>query len=189
MKNLRPQLLPANKHGFTLIELLVVTALAIMLMLSASAVFMTFLIGSAKTNLSQKVKAEGNQAISQIKFLLRNARSLQPNLAAETCTTDMSSIAFESLDGLVTTLSVTTDPSDSQDKIASSSAENGNYFFTSGQTTFIDTPPIQFDCYLGANNSHYVEVSFTLHQGQGNVTVSDRQNIVETFSTGVTLRN
>lgn len=170
------------QSGFTLIELLVTTSIAVMLLLSASAVFMTFLIGSAKNNLALRVKSEGNSALNQISFLLRNA------LDIETCESNMPQIVLTSADNLTTTLSVSEDPSDEKIKIASSGA-NGTFYLTSGQNTLTDNPPIIFNCTSNGNN-RFVDIKFSLHQGSNNAaTQSDKNNEVETFSTSVNLRN
>lgn len=171
-----------TNQGFTLIELLVTTTIAVLLLLSASAILMTFLIGSNKNNLALRVKSEGNNALNQMSFLLRNA------LEIETCTPDMNQITLTGIDNLTTTLSTAIDPSDEKLKIASSGA-NGTFYLTSGQNTLIAEPPILFNC-NSENNNLFVDIKFTLHQGLATtVTESNRENVVETFSTSVNLRN
>jgi prepilin-type N-terminal cleavage/methylation domain-containing protein len=171
-----------SQQGFTLIELLVTTSIAVMLLLSASAIFMTFLIGSAKNNLALRVKSEGSSALNQINFLLRNSLEL------ETCESNMTEITLTSVDNLQTTLGTGTDPNDSRLKIASSGA-NGTFYLTSGQNNLTDSPPIIFNCVSNGNN-RFVDIIFSLHQGgNSGATQSDNENVVQTFSTSVNLRN
>jgi prepilin-type N-terminal cleavage/methylation domain-containing protein len=176
-----------NQAGFTLIELLVVAALTVLIMLTVTSLFMTFLITSQKASIEQKVKSEGETALSKIEFILRNSRKLVPNLdGGTTCNNDpdapMSSLAVEGLDGYITTLQ--TYP-DEEPKIAShSGAINDYYYLTSDETTLTN---LEFTCLTGAEDSHYVGVSFDLTIGTG--ISADRETAQETFQTGVTLRN
>lgn len=163
-----------RQAGFTLVELLVVTTLGVLLFTTASALFMTFLQGSVKTNKSLKVKAEGNYAMEQMKFLLRNTTNIT------TCTAGMGSITLNQADGNTVTLQKLTD--DGIDKIASSSAAQ-NYFLTSSE---IYAEPI-FDCYSGPNNAYYVGINFTLRDGPD--TRETKDTTFQSFSSGVTLRN
>lgn len=183
----RPTDRPRTTPGFTLIELLIVASLTVVIMLTVSSMLMTFLLTSQKASLQQRVKSEGESALSQMEFLLRNARKLTPNLdGATTCNNDaanpMTSIAIQGFDGFITTLQSypTEEP-----KIASySSAINDYYYLTSDDVRLTD---LRFTCLTGAENSHYVGVTFGLAVGPGEQ--SDRETAVETFQTGVTLRN
>ncbi|HEX9817851.1 MAG TPA: type II secretion system protein [Patescibacteria group bacterium] len=176
-----------GKQGFTLIELLVVTSLTVMIMLVVTSMFMTFLITSQKTSIEQKVKGEGENALSNIEFILRNSRRLVPGLdGATTCTNDannpMTNLAVEGFDGFITTLQAYPD---TNPKIASySSAINDYYYLTSDETTLSN---LQFICLAGEESSHYIGVSFQLQIGAG--LTADRETAIETFQSGVTLRN
>lgn len=79
-------------NGFTLLELLVATSLTIILLLGVSSVFMTFMLGEARSNVRRQVQSEGAEIISRMEFLLRNSRAL-------TACTSGSSISFTTMDG------------------------------------------------------------------------------------------
>ncbi len=156
-------------------------------MLTVTTMFMTFLIASNKASISQRVKSEGESALSQIEFLMRNTKRLVPGLdGATTCNNDsenpMTNIALEGLDGYVTTLQAypEEDP-----KIAShSTAIDDYYYLTSDETTLSN---LNFTCLNGAEGSYYVGVSFDLKIGTGEE--EGRETAIENFQTGVTLRN
>ncbi|OGJ38518.1 MAG: hypothetical protein A2383_03690 [Candidatus Pacebacteria bacterium RIFOXYB1_FULL_39_46] len=173
--------------GFTLIELLVVTSLTVIIMLAVTSILMTFLITSQKTSIEQKVKSEGENALSNIEFILRNARRLAPSLdGATTCNNDpnnpMTSLAVEGFDGFITTLQ--TYPEENP-KIASySSAINDYYYLTSDETNLSN---LEFVCLTGEESSFYIGISFQLQIGAGES--ADRETAQETFQSGVTLRN
>lgn len=171
--------------GFTIVESLVVISLTVLLMLTATSLFMAMLIGNTKSTVTQKVKGEGEYAISQIEFLLRNAVSLEPNLAGETCAqgTVMESISFKSLDNGITTLQKEVDSSDGKAKIAS----NSGVYLTSGNTTLLN-PGLTFVCRQSPDGTKtYVTASFTLQKGTPGVD-RPRDIVEQTFTTGVSLR-
>ena len=176
-----------EQDGFTLIELLIVVTLTVMLMLSASALFMTFLISGGKANTIQLVKNEGDHALNQMEFLLRNAIELQPNPASvpnpgQTCLTTMNAISFKSLDGGVTTLYAQTD-TDNKLKIAS----NSGIFLTSGNVTLTGQPT--FSCATSSDDRiKYVTITFTLRKGTPGVDQA-RDIVEQTFRTGVSIRS
>lgn len=177
-----------NKHfrkqaGFTLIELLIVVTLSVMLMLSASSLFMTFLLGNTKVARMQLIKHEGEYAMSQIEFLLRNAVQLVANDEGLICENNMASIAFVSLDSGETTLNKTVDPIDSMSKIASNSAK----FLTSGDVEITNGPI--FDCVESDDKlTQYIGIRFTLRKGTP--TLDETRDILEQeFISGVGLRS
>lgn len=171
-----------KQAGFTLLELLIIVSLSVMLMLSSSALFITFLLGNTKVNRMQSIKNEGEYAMAQMEFLLRNSLSLEPNNETFVCQADMESIAVKSIDGGVTTFFAEQD-SDLQDKIAS----NSGIYLTSGDVTLLDGPT--FDCSESADKSaRYVTISFTLRKGTP--TLDEAKDIIEQeFISGVALRN
>jgi Tfp pilus assembly protein FimT len=178
VKNKLQQMVPA----FTIVEMLVVISLTVLLMLTATSLFLAMIIGNTKGTVTQKVKSEGEYALSQIEFLLRNAVSLQPNLSAQTCATGMDSISLKSIDNGVTTLAKETDPEDGFEKIAS----NAGIYLTSGATEITAGPT--FDCRQSDDGSKtYVTVSFTLRKGTPGVD-KPRDIVEQPFSTGVSLR-
>ena len=173
--------------GFTLIELLVVASLTVLIMLTVTSMFTTFLVASQKAGLEQRLRAEGESAMSKIEFILLNSNRLVESLDGATiCLNEaeipMTNIAVEGLDGFVTTLQ--TYPAE-EPKIAShSTAINDYYYLTSDETTLSN---LEFICLNGAEGSYYVGVSFDLTAGTG--TSAGRETSVETFRAGVTLRN
>ena len=167
------------KSGFTLIEMMIVISLMVMLLLTSTSLFFTSLIGSSKTNASAQVKQEGDFALGQMEFLLRNAIQVQGN-----CTLGMTEITFKSLDSGVTTLLAETDPSDGRDKIASQAATN--QYLTSGGLELINGPV--FNCVNNGDGSPpYVEMTFSLRKGTPGVDQA-RDIVEETFSTGTSVR-
>jgi len=158
-----------SKTGFTLIELLIVSGLTTMLLLTVTAMFMTFLASSANTNIRRILNREGSYALNQIEFLLRNARSV-------TCNSS-SSIAVTSIDNSATTLSYTT-PSPS--RIASASAT----------TTYLTSNAVgvengSFNCEQ-AGDKLFVNVSFALQKiNSADAPVGQP----ETFTTSIQVRN
>ena len=173
--------------GFTLIELLVVATLTVLIMLTVTSLFMTFLITSQKATIEQRVKSEGEDALSKIEFILRNSRRLVPNLdGGTTCNNDpnepMTSLAVEGLDGYVTTLQ--SYPVENPQIASHSGAINDYYYLTSDETALSN---LEFTCLTGAEDSYYVSVSFDLTIGTGQS--NNRETAMESFQTGITLRN
>jgi len=177
-----PKILYRSLPAFTIVEMLVVISLTVLLMLTATSLFMAMLIGNTKGTVTQKVKSEGEYAASQIEFLLRNAVSLQPNLLNQTCVAGMDSLSLKSIDNGVTTLSKETDPSDGKDKIAS----NSGIYLTSGTTDITAGPT--FDCRQSNDGTKtYVTVSFALRKGTPGVD-KPRDIVEQVFTTSVSLR-
>jgi prepilin-type N-terminal cleavage/methylation domain-containing protein len=168
-----------SQTGFTLIELLIVMTISIMLLLTASTLFLTLLIGNTKTNSAQLVKSEGTAAMNQIEFLLRNAVEIP------TCVASANEFTFRSLDGGTTTLEATLDSNDNKYKISSNSA-----FLTSGSLDLIGgANGLAFTCIQSADGiSKYVTTSFTLRKGVPGVDQA-RDIVQETFSAGINMRS
>ena len=170
-----------DRHGFTLIELLIVIAIIVVLMLAASVVFMTFLISNSRINSAQLVKQEGQYALQQMEFLLRNAIELLPNELNQECETNMSEIKFNSIDGGITSLGIEEDGD--TNKIAS----NSGIYLTSNSVEVTDGPT--FDCTQDNDQSHpYINITFTLRKGTPGIDQT-RDIVEETFTTGTTLRS
>lgn len=171
----------SNQTGFTLIELLVVISITVIMMLTASVLFMTFLISNSKINGSQLVKQEGEYALNQIEFLLRNALEILPNSSSQECEENMTEIKFKSLDGGITTLGIEND--NGTNKIAS----NSGIFLTSGAVTITQGPI--FNCTQETDQSHpHINITFTLRKGTPGID-QERDITEETFNTGTTLRS
>ena len=168
-------------NGFTLIELLIVIAMSVVLMLTASTLFLTFLVGNTKLNSEKLIKQEGRYAIQQMEFLLRNAIELIPNYSGQECEASMSSIRFNSIDGELTTFMVEEDGG--VDKIAS----NSGVYLTSNAVTIVDG--LHFECIQEDDQSHpHININFTLRRGTPGLD-EERDIIEETFSTSTTLRS
>lgn len=181
--------MPNRPHsaGFTLIELLIVASLTVIIMLTVTSMLMTFLITSHKTSVEQRVKSEGEAALSAIEFTLRNSRKLVPGLdGATTCNNDantpMNNIAVQGLDGYITTFQPS--PEGGTQIASHSSAINDYYYLTSNETHVSN---LLFTCLTGAEDSFYVGISFDLSSGPGEE--ADRETAVQNFQTGITLRN
>lgn len=170
------------RHGFTLVELVVVISLMVMIMLTVTSLFFTSLISSTKTSTSAKIKEEGDFAVDQIEFLLRNAVKLVPNTGGETCGASMTEIRFQSHDDGITSL--TAEDDNGVFKIAS----NSGVYLTSGDVVLEDNQ-ILFTCTQANDGSaQYVTVDFTLRKGTPGVD-QPRDIVTQDFSTGVAIRN
>jgi prepilin-type N-terminal cleavage/methylation domain-containing protein len=161
-----------KKTGFTLIELLITTALTVILMLTVTALFMTFLLSNSRTNTQKAIKEEGIHAMSQMEFILRNARYI--DVESTPCITGMSTIDVISADGGLTTFRTITDGG--VPKIASNSA-----FLTSGSVN-VSNPPLRFNC-SGSLGNRRVKITFGLSK------TSPDGNVNEVFESTVNIRN
>ncbi|MBT3250111.1 MAG: type II secretion system protein [Candidatus Pacebacteria bacterium] len=169
-----------EKSGFTLIELLIVTSITVILLLSASVLFMTFLISNSKINSEQLVKQEGQHALSQIEFLLRNALEILPNELGQECELGMTEIKFFSIDGGTTSLKK--EDVDGNNKIASNSS-----YLTSSTVEITDGPT--FNCTQDNDESHpHINISFTLRKGTPGLD-RDRDIVEEIFTSSTTVRS
>lgn len=167
--------------GFSLIELLIVVSLTVMLMLAASTIFLTFLVGNTRISSDQIIKQEGQYALNQMEFLLRNSLELLPNNNGYKCQPGMTEIRFKSIDGGVTTLMKEAD--NGIDKIAS----NSEVYLTSDSVEIVEGPI--FDCSQTADEGKpYVNFRFTLRRG--NLAVDPAKEVVEQeFQAGTSIRS
>lgn len=172
---------PQSQAGFTLIEFMIVTTLGIFLMLTASSVFLTIMVGRAKTATQQRLKAEGDYAMGQIEFLLRNAVALKPTVSnpAVTCTqsSDTNEVVLQSMDGKITRITVQSNSAPTPNKIMSVS---------DGQTTILTSSAVNltsgpnFRCIDNPSaGNRYFNIQFTL----------SKNNLEQTFSSSVNMRN
>jgi type II secretory pathway pseudopilin PulG len=173
-----------STSGFSLIELMVVITLTIILTIAGMGLFFSSLYGNSKKAVLTVVKDEGDYALSQIEFLLRNSIQLVQDPAdasAPICAPGMSKISFRSFDNNITTLT------SSGGKIASKSASAAQPVFLTTDSVLLSTPP-RFDCSQVAQNSGgYVKISFSL-QKQGD-SLGNPSPLLEDFVTSVQLRN
>jgi len=173
--------------GFTLIELIVVTALTVLVMMTVTTMFLTFIISSTKASIEQKVNSKGEAALAKIEFILRNSQKLVAGLDGTTiCNNDaqspMTNIAVQGLDGYITTLQ--TYPLENGRIASYSTAVNDYYYLTSDEVAMSN---LRFMCLSGEEDSYYVGITFDLKIGSSNI--SDRDTALESFQTGITLRN
>jgi prepilin-type N-terminal cleavage/methylation domain-containing protein len=166
--------------GFTLLEMLVVITLTVILSVSAASLFFTTLVGNTKKESLSTVKQEGDYTISQLEFLLRNAVSLVPPVAAS-CTNNMSSITFKLNDGGITTLSKI------NGKIASQSASSATPVYLTSDSVVLASGP-RFDCtQASVNKGTYIKISFTLSKLSPDFNTPT--DVTETFTTSVNVRS
>lgn len=176
--------------GFTLIELLVVTTLVVLLMMSVSAMFMTFLVGNAQTNIRRQIKGEGNEIISQIEFLFRGASSVQKSgvnlttaVPAATCTPSGSSFLLGDHPVTITdadnnTYTLTYIPAEESMKI-----KNGTATAVSINTSKVIPQSPTITCYGSpTSDKKSIKIDFQLQW-------KDNTNFMENYSTTVQLRN
>jgi type II secretory pathway pseudopilin PulG len=172
--------------AFTLIELLVTAGLTALIMMSVTSLFISFLMTATKNRLSQSVRETGTSAMNKMTELLRNASSIDS--VCGTQGQEMVELSLIGADGLTTTLR------EEGDKIASSSAFNGesydvNYFLTQsdGGEENDHLTNLLFTCYDTELGPKYVEIGFTL--STSNSTENSPSNSNLDFHSGVSLRN
>lgn len=154
----------SKQNGFTIIELLIVSGLSIVLMLTVSSLFMTFLVGSSTTNMRKTVYAEGNYAINQMAFLIRNALTIECK---------PSKVTLTSIDALQTVFQK------DSNRIASTSAKHGgNLYITSSDVTVNN---LSFSC-PAAGEAKYIGIDFTLQH-------TANSSVLENFKSQVLVRN
>ena len=169
----------SRQAGFTLVELLFVITISIVITVGAAGLFFQTLIGNSRKSVVSTVKDEGDFAIGQMEFLLRNALVLQPDPAnpnGAACAAGMTGITFKSLDDGVTTLL------NVGGRIASRSAVTR--YLTSSAVTL--TGPT-FDCVQSASGNGYIKISFSLSKNTTDYATSTP--ITENFVTSVNLRS
>lgn len=169
-----------RQSGFTLIELMIVTSLMVILSLTVSSMFMTFLITNARTNTKNTLKVEGSNALSQMEFMLRNSYQLTTNSSTQVCQSSMSSIALESLDGGVTEFMLEDD--NGVTKIAS----NSGVFLTSDA---VMAQNLVFNCDTYGSDVRSVKIDFDLSKVVPSVSNTTNEESTQHFTTVVSLRN
>jgi len=167
---------PSNLSGFTLIELLITTTLTVMLMLTITTLFITFLIGNSKTNIRKDVKEEGLHAMNQMEFLIRNAKNYDTSY--QPCSTGRTAIRLIGFDGGQTRLYTIFE--NNVNKIAANNAR-----LTSRALT-VDTNSLIFDC-SGEVGNRQITISFSLTKQAP--TLGASENITESFVSTVNMRN
>jgi type IV pilus assembly protein PilW len=175
-----------RQSGFTLLEMLIAMALATMLLMTITALFMTFLVSGAKSNIKRTLIREGQYALSQMEFMLRNADTLKLNSAFKTCDPTMDRIAFYSRDGWSTEFLQATD--NGVVKIASVGAQPPPSFQPSLPAQYLTSDSVSitngpsFACNQ-TGSTVFVDISFTLTKTSTNGSAS------EDFKSRVQMRN
>jgi len=154
-------------------------------MLTVSTMFMTFMVGSAKIKMDQQIKNEGSYALNQMEHMIRNAKRLAGNCNNSV---PMDTLIIENLDD------------EQVEFFTNNPGNNGRIAYTvtdsSGSSTYFLTSEghqlssLLFDCYQPTPNIedvYYIKITFTLKSGPGSTT--DKETAIQTFTTGVTLRN
>jgi len=178
----------SKKNAFTLLELLLTAGITALMMLAVTSLFITFLLTAGKNRLSQRLRESGTSAMQKMTEMLRNANSVSSNCAGATDEgVLLEEISLIGADGLTTVLS------EIDDKIASSSAENGVYYLTSNEDGEEGGDPgylqnLLFTCYATELGAKYVEINFTLSTKTQSTLSSPTASQLD-FSSGVSLRN
>lgn len=159
-----------RQKGFTLIELLVVTGITAMIMLTATSMFATFLLSSARSNARRQLQAEGNEVIRKMEFVIRNARDVP------TCTGGVSTITLSTVTNSSTTLGLNV-----------TALEQDGVDITSANVRAVTTgsTPVFTCTTLGSGSTKYVDVVFTLQP----LAASDYSTISQDFKTTIQIRN
>jgi len=167
-----------NTNAFTLIEVLVVTALTVILMISSTALFLSFMASSSRVNYEQKIKSEGKTILDHVGFLLRNGKKIN------FCSENLTQLTITNLDEYETTLLIQNDGT--YDRIASTSTATDTVYLSSIATSVNN---LEFDCYENnLEKGQYVQVTFDL--SLGNTDSNDPfDSYTQTFSQGILLRN
>ncbi len=170
-----------KQNGYTLIELIVVIGIVVILLITATGLFYTTLIGGGKTNSAEAVKQAGQYALNQMSYFVYNSRKLIPNDEDLTCAAGMVSLGIQNQDLGTTIFSAETVLGNV--RIAS----NSGSYLTPGNMT-VSAGPL-FNCtQTNTTSPPIIEISFTLQKGVAGVDKA-RDIVSIPFITNVTLRN
>ncbi len=167
-----------SRGGFSLIELLVSVTLLVFLLMTATTMFMTFLVSNAKTSVRHTIKGEGNFVISQLEYMIRNGESVTvTNCSAGGASNN--SITIKPFDDVnQKTISL------QDDKIRLSYGAT-NEFLTSDSTV---ASGLSFTCFGTLTGSRRIEAKFTLQKSVDSIQATASE-ITEDFRTVVQIRN
>lgn len=156
--------------------------LSVILIAAASGLFFTTLRSDSKKTSVTELKDNGDYAISQIEFLLRNAITLDRISPTDPlCTTGMSQIVFRSVDNNLTRLYL------SNNQIASESSATGTTRYLTGGP--VAASSLVFDCQQAAQGiGTYIKISFHLAYATTSGTLSI-ENASDDFVTTVNIRS
>lgn len=164
---------PSSKSGFTLLEVLVMTGITVILLLSATAIFMTFLVNQSLITQKQKIKTQGDNALKQMTQVLREAREV---VNCEEVAIDQE-ITYKDIANNEGSFFI------EENRIASDSASSSDrVFLTADDLTVSEFSP---SCTLGYE-SYLVKIKFTLEIETQSFADSP---LKQTFEADVSLRN
>jgi prepilin-type N-terminal cleavage/methylation domain-containing protein len=160
--------------GFTLIELLVVTGITAMIMLTATSMFATFLLSSARTNVRRQLQAEGNEVLRKVEFLVRNAADV-----GSACPMTSNSITLNTISNTTDVLALSGDALTE----TPSGGSTANLTSDTVEVTTLSGGPV-FRCTV-AGGTKYVDIAFSLRMNNPNNT----STLIQDFKTTVQVRN
>lgn len=170
-----------KKHqlGFTLIELVVVSTLSVLLLVTTTTMLITIIQGNTRTTIRKALDDEGDEALSQIEFFLKNSIEVIENTADQTCAENMDRIKILTLDQEP----VEFRRSGNQLIID----KNGSISPLTSDNLNVQNEPA-FDCFENQSGEKYAEISFTLERA---VTggFQDDESISQEFSALIEFRN
>jgi prepilin-type N-terminal cleavage/methylation domain-containing protein len=170
-----------KQNGYTMIELIVVVGIVVILLITATNLFYTTLIGGNKTSSAEAVKQAGQHALGQLSYLVYNSRKLIPNNEDLTCDANMVSLGVQNQDLGTTIFAAQTVAGNV--RLASNS---GSYLTPENMT--VSSGPV-FTCSVPGNGSPpTINITFTLQKGVVGID-SPRDIVSVPFNTSVTLRN
>ncbi len=175
-----------SRAGFSLIELITVVSITAVISLVSVSVLINSQLRSTKSTTIGRIRQEGDFAVSEMSYLLRNARYLLPNQFGQTCAEGMSAIRVGLGDGNIVELYT-----DSTSRIAS----NSGSVITNPPAAYLTSSAVelknalQFNCkqepYQGGA---LIDFTFTLSTGDEEL-LSDESYYEQDFSSRVYVRS
>jgi prepilin-type N-terminal cleavage/methylation domain-containing protein len=178
--------------GFTLIEVLVVSGITVLLLLATTSLFVSFIIGNAKTNLRHRLKGVGDNAVERMEFLLRNAS--QVTSACTQTGSSSNSITFSKIDSTSATLDTVLPADENHYRLRLIEASGNSYLSPADidvqQVADADPDTNLFTCFQNGP-AQYVEINLTLTIGTPNDDPNEfnTSSYQQNFHGGVLLRN
>lgn len=150
-----------RQAGFSLIELITVVAITAIVSLVSVNVLVTSQLRSTRANIISQVRREGDFAMQEITFLLRNAKYITANQFQQVCQDDMNAIRVVDQNGGTVELYLDVD------RIASNSgdtvSEDPASYFTSPA---VMVTGLRFSCRQEpSERGAFVEVEYTVESG------------------------
>lgn len=170
---------PSAQLGFTLIELIVVSTLSALLLFTTTTMLITIIQGNTRTTIRKALDDQGDEAMAQIEFVLKNSVEIIENSDEEICEENMEMIRVLTLE---------------DDNIEFRRNSNQLIMEKNGSTTPLTSDAIDiqgnpdFDCFENTNGEKYAEVSFTLEK---EITggFQETEDLEQEFSSLIEFRN